>query len=127
MNRVQEYVKALAEDRIEDTERRFPSYTSWLKRRFADRWETYNVTSEVADFGPVQWEGRSVDAIVVKSIFQQKNRILGKYDEACFLFAFVDDAEFTMERDRLYVGCDNRDAIRNWKIGKRFQSQWNVE
>ncbi len=124
---MQEYVKALAEDRIDDTERRFPYYTSWLKHQLADQWETYNVTSAVADFGTVQWEGRSVDAIVIRSVLQQKNRILGKYDEACFLFAFVDDAEFTMERDRLAARCDNPDAVRTWKLGKHFSSQWIVE
>src|SRR5450759_2321980 len=50
-----------------------------------NQWETYNVSSDVADFGTVQWNSRPLDAIIVKSTIQQKNRILGKYEDHCYI------------------------------------------
>jgi hypothetical protein len=61
------------------------------------------VSSDIADFGTVQWSGRSVDAIIVRSVIQQKNRILGKYEDRCYLFGLVDDREFTIRRDPIAV------------------------
>jgi hypothetical protein len=126
MNDIHEFVKALAEKRGDSDDRHFASYSNWLKGRFTDKWETSNVTSEVADFGTVQWEDRPLDAIIVRTVIQQKNRILGKYDSGCFMFGLVDDPEFSMQRDPLVADCDNSGPVSNWKVGKRFQSKWNA-
>ncbi len=125
-NGIQDFVRGLAENRIVDANNFFPHYSKWLKGRSDDQWETFNVSSEVADFGTVQWNERPVDAIIVRSVFQQKNRILGKYEDRCFMFGYVDDREFTMQRDPFDVDCDNSSALNSWKVGEKFQSQWNA-
>jgi peptidoglycan hydrolase-like protein with peptidoglycan-binding domain/uncharacterized protein YecT (DUF1311 family) len=125
MNYIHDFVRQLAEKRSSDN-RLFPSYSNWLNMRFANQWETYNVSSDVADFGTVQWNSRPLDAIIVKSTIQQKNRILGKYEDHCFMFGLVDDVEFGMERDPFVMDCENGSSVSKWKAGERFQSQWNA-
>jgi hypothetical protein len=91
-------------------------------------WETFNVTSDVADFGSVQWNGRPLDAIIVKSVIQQKNRVLGKYEDNCFMFGLVEDVEFAMQREPFSVACESGNKVMTtWKVGKKFQSQWNAD
>jgi hypothetical protein len=127
MNGIHDFVRGLAEKRLNDTNNFFPNYSNWVDRRFRDQWETFNVSSDVADFGTVQWNGRPVDAINVKSVIQQKNRILGKYEDHCYMFGLVDDREFTMQRDPFAVECDSGvSTVNKWKIGEKFQSQWNA-
>jgi hypothetical protein len=39
----------------------------------------------------------------------------------------VDDREFTMQRDPFAVECDSGvSTVNKWKIGEKFQSQWNA-
>ena len=42
-----------------ETEGAFPAFASWLSRRFDEQWETTDVMSEIADYGKVQWNGRT--------------------------------------------------------------------
>ena len=125
-NVIQDFVRGLAENRIVDANNFFRHYSKWVKVRSDDQWETFNVSSEVADFGTVQWNGRPVDAIIVRSVIQQKNRILGKYEDRCFMLGYVDDREFTMQRDPFDVDCSNGSAVNLWKLDEKFQSQWNA-
>lgn len=125
VNDIHDLVRKLAEKRLRD-DSQFPSYSNWLNMRFADQWETYNVSSDVADFGTVQWNNRPLNAIIVKSIIQQKNRILGKYDSQCYMFGVVDDTEFGMERDSFAVDCNDVRSVNKWEVGEHFQSQWNA-
>ncbi len=126
MNSIHDLVRGLAEKRLNDTANLFPNYSNWLNRRFADQWETFNVSSDVADFGIVQWNGRPVDAIIVRSVIQQKNRVLGKYDNHCYMFGLVDDREFTMQREPFAVDCESVSTVNKWRVGGKFQSQWNA-
>jgi peptidoglycan hydrolase-like protein with peptidoglycan-binding domain len=126
MNDVADFVKDLAEKRKNDTGGFFASYSNWLNSRFADQWETYNVNSDVADFGTVQWDRRPLDAVIVKAVIQQKNRILGRYEDKCFMFGVIFDPEFAMERDPVVADCKDEKSINRWQVGESFQSQWNV-
>ena len=127
MNSIGDFVRGLADKRLDDVDHRFSTYSHWLIKRFSDQWETFNVASDIADFGTVHWKGRSLDAIIVKSTIQQKNRILGQYDDACFMFGLVDDVEFMMQRELFSVDCSGGDSFVNkWKVGEQFQSQWNA-
>jgi hypothetical protein len=126
MNEIAELVKDLAEKRKNDANGIFAEYSNWLNSRFADQWETYNVNSDVADFGTAQWHNRPLDAVIVKSVIQQKNRILGKYEDRCFMFGVVSDPEFSMERDLIVADCKDERSINRWQVGENFQSQWNV-
>jgi hypothetical protein len=111
-----------------DVYHRFPNFSDWLDKRFADQWETFNVSSDVADFGTVQWKGRPLDAIIVKSVVQQKNRILGKYGDYCYMFGLVDDPEFQMQRDQIALDCESgQSTVVKWKVQEKFQSQWNAD
>ena len=89
--------------------------------------ETFNVSSDVADFGVVQWENRPLDAVVVKTTVHQKNRFIGMYEDKCYLFGFVADEEFSMLRDSFAVDCNDAPDVNKWKVGERFQSRWNAE
>jgi hypothetical protein len=128
MNGVHDFARGLAEKRLNDSNNFFPNYSNWLNRRFEDQWETFNVSSDVADFGTVQWSGRPVDAIIVRSVIQQKNRIVGKYEDRCYIFGLVDDREFMMQRDPFAVECESGGSVvTKWKLGEKFQSQWNAD
>jgi hypothetical protein len=127
MNYVHDLVSGMADERPVENAELFAAYSNWLNQRFNDKWETFNVGSDVADFGTVQWDHRELDAVVVKTIVHQKNRILGKYDERCYLFGFVSDGEFSMLRDPFAVDCGDTAAMNKWKVGERFKSLWNAD
>ena len=127
MNYIQDLVSGMAEERPVENAELFPGYSSWLNQRFADKWETFNVSSDLADFGTVQWDNRQLDAVVVKTIVHQKNRILSRYEDRCYLFGFVSDDEFSMLRESFAVDCGDTLTLSRWKIGERFQSRWNAD
>ena len=127
MNYIHDLVSGMAEKRAVENADLFPTYSNWLDQRFADQWETFNVNSDVADFGITQWEDRPLDAVIVKTIVHQKNRILGKYEDRCYLFGFVDDDEFNMLRNPFAFDCGDAGKVNNWKVGERFQSRWNAD
>jgi hypothetical protein len=124
MNDVHEFIRELAEKRQTDVDGVFPTFSKWLEMRFANQWETFGVSSGVADFGMVQWKGRPLNAIIARSLIQQKNRHLGKYEDSCFIIGLVDDPEFGMRRERFDVDCSKNSFVGNWKITNAFQSQW---
>ena len=127
MNYIHDLVSGMAEKRPVENADLFPSYSNWLDRRFADQWETFNVSSDVADFGVVEWENRPLDAVVVRTIVHQKNRFIGRYEDKCYLFGFVADEEFSMLRDSFAVDCSDAPDVNKWKVGERFQSRWNAD
>jgi hypothetical protein len=126
MNGIHDFVRGIADGRLND-DGRLRNISDWLNRRFADQWQTYNVISDIADFGTADWQGRRLDAIMVKSMIQQKNRILGKYEDTCFIVRLIDDVEFTIQREAFAVNCDDGNQVMaNWKAGRSFQSLWSV-
>jgi hypothetical protein len=110
-----------------ETQGPFPAFASWLNRRFDDQWETTDVVSEIADYGKVQWNGRTLDGIIVQTAVTQKNRIKGAYDTGCFIFGMVDDDEFSMSRDMFGVPCGSSGpTLDDWKSMREFKSFWNA-
>jgi hypothetical protein len=105
----------------------FPAFASWLNRRFDDQWETTGVMSEIADYGKVQWNGRTLDGIIVQTTVTQKNRIKGVYETSCVVFGMVDDDEFSMTRDMFGVQCgSSKSTLDDWKSKREFKSLWNA-
>jgi hypothetical protein len=124
MNKVDDCIKPLVEQRSTDCGY-FPEYSAWLNQRFSDHWETFNLNAQVADFGTVKWQDRPLDAIIVKAVIQQKNRMLGKYEDQCWLLGMIDDGEFQMIREPFAVDCENPAIVKRWEVGGDFQSEWN--
>jgi tetratricopeptide (TPR) repeat protein len=109
-----------------ETQGPFPAFASWLNRRFDDQWETTEVTSEIEDYGKVQWNGRTLNGIFVKTTVTQKNRIKGAYETSCFMLGLVDDEEFSMSRDMFAVQCGSSTSmLDDWKARREFRSLWN--
>lgn len=104
----------------------FPAYAAWLNQHFTDHWEVMSINSDIADYGTSNFKGRNLDTPVAKVIIKLKNRILGEYEDACFLFGRVVDTEFAMTREPFESSCDDIDAITRWKDGHQFQSRWIV-
>src|SRR5262249_745941 len=69
------------------------------------------------------WDHRPLDAVIVKSVIQQKNRILGRYEDRCFMFGVVFDPEFAMQRDPVVADCKDERSLNRWES---FQTQWNI-
>jgi uncharacterized protein len=126
LNPLRDLISALAENRRQEDADLFPNYSSWLKERFDQQWQTSSVNSEVEDFGTVKWENRNLDAIVVRVRIDQMNSALGKYDHPCFDFGIINDSEFNMWRNPIAVDCNSISNLRNWEIRQGFQSEWNV-
>jgi hypothetical protein len=127
-DRIHQVVKQRAEQRTASTGNFFPELDNWLNVRLSDLWETTEVATEIEDYGLVQWNGRPLEGVLVKSAIRQRNRIRGAYEMGCFLLGLVDDVEFEMQRDPIIVTCDGADrAVRNWKIRRNFKTQWNAE
>jgi tetratricopeptide (TPR) repeat protein len=131
-DRIHNLIHDLPQDAAEEAQRRgietgrlFPQYLNWLKKSFSGQWETTEVTSEVSDFGVVEWNGRPLDGVIVKTMVKQRNRERGENKTDCFLFGLVDDVEFTMQRDPISIPCDG--PITNWKVRRQFASKWNWE
>jgi hypothetical protein len=114
--------------RATETQVLFPTFASWLDRRFDDQWETTDVVSEIADYGKVQWNGRTLDGIIVQTKVTQKNRIKGVYETSCFILGMVKDDEFSMLRDMFGVPCGSSSAtLEDWKSRREFTSLWNAQ
>jgi tetratricopeptide (TPR) repeat protein len=134
-DRIQKMVKdaadkplSIAARKATETQREFPSFSAWLNRRFDAQWETVSVTPEIVDYGTVQWNGRTLEGIVIRAQIEQKNAIRGVRQTDCFTFGLVNDDEFSVERDLFDVACaDDREVITEWKAGRQFKSLWNAE
>lgn len=55
-----------------------------------------------------------------------RNRILGEYKDACFIFGRMNDSEFGMIRDPIEVSCGQDEQLSSWKKVRDFESLWFV-
>ncbi len=84
------------------------------------------INSALADYGISDFKGRELDTAFTTVTLRLKNRILGDYQDACFVFGHIIDAEFGMNREPIVAPCDHEDAIKRWELGHQFQSRWIV-
>lgn len=101
----------------------FPEFIHWNTGLARDDWKATDVTSEVQDYGSVNWKGRSLDGIVVKTTVRMASAERGQYKEECFLFGAVVDNEFHMMRGSNESKCD-ADTSARWAIGHELKSLW---
>ena len=97
----------------------WPEFAKWYQRRMGEQWELENVTSEVNDYGVVEWKNRVLEVGFAAITFKTKHRMLGEHQQTCFIFGHIVDREFDVERDPIVVPCDNEQPELNnisWRI-----------
>jgi hypothetical protein len=103
----------------------FPQTSLWLRTLTGDGWEYVGLTEAVSDFGVSNWKERKLDTVVVDFSFSFKNRVLGENKVYCRSLGIVIDGEFDMPREPVEDECrDGNPTIANWKLGRKFMSQW---
>jgi hypothetical protein len=104
----------------------YPEYAGWLREQLSNHWEVLSVDSALEDFGTSHFKGRELDTTFAKITIRLKNRILGEYQDRCFIFGSVMDTEFSMIREPVEATCDDVETLTQWKDGHQFQSNWVV-
>jgi hypothetical protein len=115
---------ALTKDQSSQIGGLYPTYAAWLADKLADHWEVTTADTKVEDFGVSNFKDRSVDTVFTRITLHLKNRMLGEYKDACFVFGRINDAEFLMSREPTYAKCDDEATINAWQVGHQFKSEW---
>ncbi|MGX5799634.1 peptidoglycan-binding domain-containing protein [Bradyrhizobium sp. Arg314] len=102
----------------------FPDFAKWNAGLSQDNWKATDVTSEVQDYGTVNWKGRYLDGIVVKATVKMASAERGQYRDECFLFGAVVDSEFQMVRDPYESTCNDTQTSAQWAVGHELKSLW---
>ena len=102
----------------------YPAYAAWLTDKLADHWEVTTIDSELRDFGASNFKNRTLDTVFAQITLHLKNRMLGEYEDPCFIFGRINDTEFSMSREPVFAKCDDEATIRAWQAGHRFKSEW---
>jgi hypothetical protein len=106
----------------------FPAFTDWYRHQVADHWELLTLGGETADYGQGEWKGRRLEAVFARVSLRLRNMRLGRYEDACFDFGELIDAEFDgMRRDPVVSACEDPQTVAAWKTGHRFVSRWLAE
>jgi hypothetical protein len=102
----------------------YPAYVAWLTDKLADHWEVTTIDSDVQDFGTASFKNRALDTVFARITLHLRNRMLGDYDNPCFVFGRISDTEFSMSREPAFARCNDEAAIRSWQAGHQFKSEW---
>ena len=111
-------------DKKGQTASTFPAYAAFASNILADHWEVMSIDNGLEDFGTSTFKGRALDTIFARITVHLKNRMLGEYQDACFIFGRVNDVEFSMSREPVSAKCDDEATIQAWQAGHQFQSEW---
>jgi tetratricopeptide (TPR) repeat protein len=112
------------EDDRTHVKQEWPEFADWYQARIRDQWELENVTSDLNDYGVVEWKNRVLEAGFASITFKMKHRLLGEHQQTCFIFGHIVDREFEVERDPVMVSCDRSDKIERYKLARSFSSKW---
>jgi hypothetical protein len=102
----------------------FQDFVTWYQNQSGGRWELQNFKSEISDYGRAEFKGRILEAAFTKVSMRLRNRILGEYNEVCWIFGRMNDTEFDMPREPIARRCDQDAELTTWKKVNNFQSQW---
>ena len=102
----------------------YPAYTAWLSDKLADHWEIMATDTGLQDFGISNFKGRGLDTVFARITLHLKNRMLGEYKDACFIFGRINDTEFAMSREPVLSACEDEARIKEWQAGHQFKSEW---
>jgi hypothetical protein len=102
----------------------FPAVWDWNSDRLSDGWVTETYGDVLIDYGTADWQGRKLEAVVVKSDVKLKNAVRGEYADECFLLGYLIDSEFNMRRDPITLSCADGDKLATWQTSRSFVSRW---
>jgi hypothetical protein len=102
----------------------YPDFAKWLTDKLADHWEIVTIDPGLEDFGTSNFKTRPLDTIFSRITLHLKNRMLGEYNDFCFIFGRINDTEFSMRREPVFAKCDDEAAIKAWQEGHQFKSEW---
>lgn len=104
---------------------KYPVIAADYQRYLADGWELVDHATEIEDYGMAEFKSRRLELGIARSTIKLRNRILGEYKSLCYVTAFVNDAEFSMEREPFGVECtDGAKSLDTYRLGERFESLW---
>jgi peptidoglycan hydrolase-like protein with peptidoglycan-binding domain len=104
----------------------FPEFARWNAGLAAKNWEPTDISSESADYGSANWNGRSMEAFILSLTVKTVSAERGERKEVCFALAVIVDDEFDMYRDPLETSCETvGKKIMRWKAAHSFTSLWN--
>ena len=98
----------------------------WRAKHKARGWQVESIVARPIDYGFAKWKGRNIEAIVAEVRFTTKNRDLGKNEEICWPLGYLNDTEFDRSRDPIDVRCSKKVEIKKWKIGRAFDTRWQL-
>ncbi|CAH0343230.1 peptidoglycan-binding domain-containing protein [Rhizobium sp. CECT 9324] len=103
----------------------FPDLASWRSERSSNGWVVDRYNDELVDYGTADWQGRRLEAVVIKTSVTTKNAVRGEYSDACFVLGYLIDNEFEMRRDPITLPCETASTgLQTWQTGSSFESRW---
>lgn len=105
----------------------YPNFNGWYASRVAEGWELNKRNLAILDFGQSDWNGRSLETIYLRLDLSLKNRLIGSYNQSCWIFSRVEDSEFQMQRAPFVINCDSAEGhlvMRQQRTS--FRSNWNA-
>lgn len=103
----------------------FPNLADWRSERSSNGWVVDQYNDELIDYGTADWQGRRLEAVVIKASVTTKNAVRGEYSDACFILGYLIDSEFQMYRDPINLSCEAADSnLQQWQTGSSFESRW---
>ncbi|MEW6123993.1 MAG: hypothetical protein AB1698_15375 [Pseudomonadota bacterium] len=125
-NTIANDVKAAIDGTDKAARDQYPVFFAWLDEKRRSQWDVFAVTSNVFEYGTVDWKGRRLEAGATRTELRVRNQVLGEYQDHCFVFAKVFDYEFLVARDFVVIPCGKEGQILAWKNSRDFKSLWDV-
>lgn len=82
---------------------------------------------DLSDYGTAVWQGRAVEAVLVRVTTKRENSILGLYGSDCVVLGYLVDREFRINRDSVEASCSDEATIAAWTAGRDMKSIWHLE
>lgn len=105
----------------------FPQTFQLIRSAVSDKWVITDTQDDLADYGTAVWQGRAVEAILVRVTTKRENSILGLYGSDCVVLGHLVDREFRINRDSVEATCSDEAAIAEWAAGREMKSIWHLE
>lgn len=111
-------------ERLDDS---WTPFTNWQISMAKEGWEFGDTKASLEDYGLAKWRSRMIETVVVRSEFPMTNRVIGERRTACWNFIWINDEEFSFQRQPLAVPCEKYDSLfRDWAVANQFKSQWKM-